>query len=527
MGNGDSASTPASNPSPAQSLSSATSDSATQSAAGDAGSSVVTCGTPADAPAGQPAPAAQKAHLVVQVKDCSGKAVQGVNVAVSGKGWNGVTDASGKFDFGDENPDTYTVTGLLTATSTPASQTLAAPAGQTTQYNLVICNITIEIQINNTGTANDDIVQVKCAHPAHRHKVPCQIKIASGAAHDHQITLGNPDGRLRFPESGDTTKNVTLPAAGTWVAFEISGENASNAIGDAVIQATLGAACPDGGAGNVGDVKGSKPATVFWFDAADIKMTPGGNYVISGNLYTPNAGHAIDHSAKATIKPAGVDCSTPQVKDLRVGIMQLALQGVQRTMTWSNPTIAWVAGTAAGTSTTVPASIVFKRNHPVNANDSAGAVDPLYDQPGHPHVTIDANSVQVPGGCAGGGAAATSSDTPSGGAAPATVNLPASTAAGVNVGTVTYTLTSTKIDLDFLVWAVIFNKSTNQFCAVRERSWNLHADSAAAGDQKAKTDAADRAPTTDPVGGQPFSNDVLNDPANKSTTQVGSTVFTK
>jgi hypothetical protein len=62
---------------------------------------------------------------------------------------------------------------------------------------------------------------------------------------------------------------------------------------------------------------------------------------------------------------------------------------------------------------------------------------------------------------------------------------------------------------------------------VRERSWNLHADSAAAGDQKAKTDAADRAPTTDPVGGQPFSNDVLNDPANKSTTQVGSTVFTK
>ena len=379
-------------------------------------------------------------------------------------------------------------------------------------------NFTAEIEINNTPVTNDDLVQVKCDHPAHRHKVPCRIKLVGTVSHSHTIVLVNPDGRLRFPETGDTTKTLTLGPGGAWVGFEISGETGSNAIGDAKIEAHLDSA---GGA-----VKGTKDVTVFSFDPAQINMTPGGNYVISGASYTSAAGHAIDHSAQATIKPAGVNCSAPQVKDLRVGIMQTALRGVQRTMTWSNPTIAWAAGTAAGTTVTVPASVVFRRNHPVDANDSAAAVAPLYDQPGHPGVTIDANSLQKPMGCSG-GAPATSSDTPGGAAAPATVNLPASTGAGTVAGTVSYTLTSTKIDLDFLVWAVIFNTSTKQFCAVRERSWHLHADSSAAGPQKATTDPSDRAPTTDPLTGPPLSNDVLNDPANKSTTQLGSTSFTK
>ncbi len=516
-------------PSPDQSLVCAAADPATQSIPADADGVCTPCGNASPAPAPAPTPAPLMAHIEVHVQDCSGAPLKGIDVNVGGQGWSGVTDANGNFDFGDVPPGSYTVLGVLDANSTQASQTLDAPAGKITWFKLVLCAIKVEIQINNTGATNDDIVQVKCDHPEHRHKVPCQIRMTSAAAHDHQITLGNPDGRLRFPEVEDTTRDLTLSRNGAWSDFEISGESGSAAKGDAVIEARLAATCPDGGASAVGDLKGSKPATVFWFDQAEIKITAGGNYTLHGGEFTVVGGTAVNFSAKARIRPAGVDCAAPQVVNLRVGIVQNGEAGVFGRTTWDTPTIAWNPWVAVGTTTEpVPQTWRLTGNQPNAACDTSAPAAPLYDKPGVAD-TLDANSLQKPAGCAGGGANATSYDIPSN-PAPATHDEPALTPAGVKVGKITYTrLVSVTVEGSFTTWAVIFNTATNQVCALRESTWSVNVDSSGFWHQKASPAAADSAPTKDPILTPPFANDIVAKPANTTGAAVGAatTTFTK
>lgn len=375
----------------------------------------------------------------------------------------------------------------------------------------------VEIEINNTPDAKDDLVGLKCEHPAHRSIVNCRIK-AKGAGAIRTIVLTNPDGRLRFPNTADTTTTVNLPADGSWVGFQISGELGSNAIGDAVIEAHCQTA--------TGALVGKKPATVFWFDQAEIKVTPGGNYTLVGTTFAP-PGHGVDHSAKARIRPAGVDCTAPQVANLKIGIMQNTAPATRRTDTWGNPTIAWAPGVAAGTKATVPTQMRLSTRRPVTCNDSIASVAPLYDQPAKAD-TLDADSLKPPIGCAG-GAVATSFDTPANRNVRATFMSPATDVGGTVVGVVTYTLINTTIDTDFTSWAAVFNTATNEFCVLRQRTWSLHIDSAGAGAQKATSAASDAAATSDPVTAPPYSNDVVNDPANQSTGPVGAatTDFTK
>ena len=172
----------------------------------------------------------------------------------------------------------------------------------------------MEIEVNNTSATNDDLVQLQCTHPARRHNVSCRIRAQGGGTGNATIVLTNPDGRLRFPNSGDTTKTVTVPRSGSWVAFEISGETASNALNDAVIEAHCNTA--------TGALKGRKTVTVFWFDQARIDIATPGTYRLVGNTLQSTGGNAANYSAQARIRPAGVDCSVPQVTDLRIGIMQ-------------------------------------------------------------------------------------------------------------------------------------------------------------------------------------------------------------
>jgi hypothetical protein len=79
------------------------------------------------------------------VQKSDGTPIEGVTVSVDGKGWDGVTDASGNFDFGEVPPDTYTVSGEKSCCA-PASQTQNAPLGSATQFTLVMttCSITSE-----------------------------------------------------------------------------------------------------------------------------------------------------------------------------------------------------------------------------------------------------------------------------------------------------------------------------------------------------------------------------------------------
>src|SRR3954453_20415138 len=69
-----------------------------------------------------------------------------------------------------------------------------------------------EIEINNTPAVTDDLVALKCLHPAHRSRVHCRIRATGAPAAAATVVLTNPDGRLRFAGAADTTRTLTLPA---------------------------------------------------------------------------------------------------------------------------------------------------------------------------------------------------------------------------------------------------------------------------------------------------------------------------
>jgi hypothetical protein len=380
----------------------------------------------------------------------------------------------------------------------------------------------MEIEINDTPATNDDLVQIKCGQMARRPLVDCRIRATSACSTDSTVVLTNPDGRLRFTGPADRTATVTVPSDGSWAGFQVSGETGSAAIGDAVIEAHCHTA--------TGPLKASKPMTVFWFDQAQVNLTPGGAYRIDAlGVFTSSAPPAIAMSVQARIRPAGVDCTAPQVARIKIGILQNALAGVRTRIVFGPPAMVWKAGVAPRTRVTVPTAWLQITNRPVQANDSAASVAPIYDQPGKAPDTIDSRSLQPPIGCTGGGAA-TSNDTPSS----ATTGLPivsqpATDATGAVVGTVTYPFQSVRASTNFVAWAVVFDTTSNDVCLLRERTWAIDVGSTAVPATRPTAAAADSAPATAPVLAPPFSNDVVNDPANTTLgpdPAAGTTVLT-
>ena len=59
-------------------------------------------------------------------------------------------------------------------------ETVTATCGGTTKTATVTV-LDVEIQINNTESTNDDVVQVMCNHPRHVFIVPCQIRLKGPA----------------------------------------------------------------------------------------------------------------------------------------------------------------------------------------------------------------------------------------------------------------------------------------------------------------------------------------------------------
>ncbi|SFR44341.1 hypothetical protein [Litoreibacter janthinus] len=379
----------------------------------------------------------------------------------------------------------------------------------------------VEIEINNTSTTDDDLVVVKCERPTRRSRVQCRIKSTS-AGSNHTIVLTNPDGRLRFAGAADTTRILTVPDDGNWVAFEISGETGSAAMNDAVIEAHCLAAD--------GPVVGSKTVTVVHFDQPKMDIASPGNYVVGTEVRSGTAvttlsvasGRAVTYEMSARIRPSGVDCSAPQISDLRVGLLQ-NLMSTTRTKGWDSPTVTWNSGVPAGTTANIPSRIVSTLSVSTQINDSETNASPVYDRPGIASM-LDPNSLRKPIGCTGGGTA-TTFDTPS---RSATTNfvLDVTSGAGAVLGRANYTLSLITMNDSFISWSVIFNTTTNDVCTLRERPWSLNVSTAATGTQRATVGAA-TAPATTAVTTAPFINDAARDPANTTTTGNGSITVTK
>jgi hypothetical protein len=366
-------------------------------------------------------------------------------------------------------------------------QTVTAQCGGTSK-SLSVRVLGVDIEINNTQTTDDDVVQVQSTHPAQRFNVPCRIRLFGPAAAPLTVVLTNPDGRLRFPNAADATVTLALPVSGAFVPFNISGETASVAKGDAKIQAHLSTAG--------GPVVANAAVTVFTFDNAQMTLTQGGNYgfLADGVTFTVLGGvPAVSFSSKARLRPAGLSCAAPQIAKLRIAIMQeVSHHNIQ--MTWDTPTVAWDPATPSGTPLTVPTTMretnVWTAAVHEPVNDGFAGATPLYSRA--------AGALQPPEGCAG-AAAATDNDTPPH-TVPTTFTQPQLSGATV-IANVTWThrVNTTRV-ADFRTFCVVFDTATNAFSSLREATWALNVNSAAATPQHV-TVSADGAATADPATG--------------------------
>jgi hypothetical protein len=273
-----------------------------------------------------------------------------------------------------------------------------APVGQDAQP----CQDLVEIQINDTPTTNDDVVQLMCDHPAHRHVVPCRIRVTRAPPEDVVVVLTNPDGRLRFVnvffgfvpntkvvgrDNATATKTLVLPKDGSWVPFAISGEKPSQVKGDALIEAHRRSA--------TGPVCAKKQVTVFWFDEAKIALTAGPEYSFHSDTFGPQPPPAVEFAANARIKPEGLDCDVPQIEDLYIAIMQEILPDYHESVTYVDPSEPlWGSDVKAGDSIDVPLEVHDELKYkdtvrtPLNdrrtpRDDEDGSQDwwPLYSNP--------------------------------------------------------------------------------------------------------------------------------------------------
>ncbi|HEX3127988.1 MAG TPA: hypothetical protein VH394_11725 [Thermoanaerobaculia bacterium] len=298
------------------------------------------------------------------------------------------------------------------------------------------------------------------------------------------MVITNPDGRLRFP--ADTTKALTLPKSGDWVEFEVSGEQPSAAKDDAVIEVHQDTA--DGA-----DL-GRQTMTVFSFES-QLRLIRGGDYVlgtINGNYaLAADPAPAVKYEADATLKPAGLDCSAPPLRDIRIGFVQEGLG--ERSLTFDKPSNLVCQPGDLGKKVKVAASQSQRFVHQNYVRDADNAAYlPLYSQ--------EEQALAVPLGCPE-GKTAWEVDMPTLSAFPtADLSIPG--------GTVTYSFKSMAINDAFRIWSVSFDTAAFTVVPLRESEWYLKADSSnATGSQGVTMLPGDRAPTRAPLTSGPLFND--------------------
>jgi len=177
------------------------------------------------------------------------------------------------------------------------------------------------------------------------------------------------------------------------------------------------------------------------------------------------------------------------------------------TITWITPTIVWRAATPSGASVTVP--LIMRQTtryaaavvQPVNDGLTAAQEPPAG---AYPLYSKSAAALRPPMGCASGGAAA-SSDTPGQGVPPTFV-LPWPSAAAPVADVTWTTLFNTTRTENFRTFCVVFNRVTQQYCALRQALWEVNVDSAGVAANQHSAVHADGPATADPATGVQANN---------------------
>jgi hypothetical protein len=423
----------------------------------------------------------------------------------------------------------------------PSAPNAGSGAGSSCDNTTIACPLhcpKVEIQINPTLKPPNNLVPIKCLLPAADGQITqCRIRAVGAGAPTYTVVLTNPDHRLRFPGDADTMLSIDLPPDGSWFDFAVSGVRGSAKLDDAQIEVHCGTAA--------GSLLAMKPVTVFWLDA-HLDITVGGTYESAfGDVQFRVVGQpAVSFKASAEIKPKAIDCTAPQIRDLRVGIIQNSMppdgnKARIRKVLYGPPTMTWLQDAKPGIKVSIPSQWHRTLAIEVISNDSTDATAPFYGlSEGKDHKPA---IHKPPIGCKGGSIAA-SQDTPgtplhgsisvrvtdgSGHMAewePVTdfFDKKLETAAviggkGVTLGTAIYPFQQVIHKEKFITWVVVFNEKTKAFCCLRQRTWILDLDSSDPSRWTAKPDAADAEPTVAPVTDKPFSN-ILNDHMNNWVT---------
>jgi hypothetical protein len=288
--------------------------------------------------------------------------------------------------FGTPSP-TPTPVPTATPTATPSPTPTPAPRDPV-----------IKMDVNNTDAVNDDVVRLKFKNLNMTNDQVFTTLVNISATNntdtdttndlllDVQVQLICPSGRVEFSTNASgspktATLNLTLPKSGAIVSFYIVGINKSISIGDAVINVMRPPKI------NIPPKSyGSKNATVFWFDQAEMdprvriegqyKLLAGQVITIIGSL----TDHTVDPIAKVKLMPQGLDTTIPQISRLKLSYLQTVRASVNSIgEEYTENGINWLSTASTGTSITVPLSYSNTLNKSCELVDSDQPYYPLYD----------------------------------------------------------------------------------------------------------------------------------------------------
>ena len=385
--------------------------------------------------------------------------------------------------------------------------------------------VDVEIAINNTpddpdeegdNGELDDVVRLKAEFPNAENPedmptklftTPCSVRLTEPLLKDPRIILMSSGGRIGFteanimPSESDTIKELQIPKNGAPVAFAISGESASDIINDALIRALLE---------DPGPPVGEENLTVFWFDLANIEVTPMADYGFEEDpteqkeWYRAVDDYAVNIQYTARIRPQDIDCNVTPINSLRIGIIQnlLSTQIVRR---YTGPEIFWHDDIPIGTTAYVPEMV----QESLNISDRTQNDTMERDEDDNPKAPLyTREELYLPYGCTD-FQDRDAEDNPGVEIVPPDYNHPdypkPRDAQGNIVGEVAYRYGNASINNLFKTWVVTFDTNTEEIIPLKETTWRVDVDSELT-NQRAAVVQTSQDPTVSPVVNPPYAN---------------------
>ena len=286
--------------------------------------------------------------------------------------------------------DYFTAPGSITAIFTWDPSLVGGPPTAQDFVRLVPLDVVIRVTYTPLGTPQPaqptgpacDLVELTSTVPPQIYWATAWAKMSGLPAAPVTVVLTNPANppnpqQLGFAASKNgnpaPAQTLTLTLGGNnnaWVPFCIAGNAQSNAVGDAVI-------VPQDAGGNPFT---SHPMTVFWYDNAQLTITPKDDYNKMRQRMV-----AVTFSGAVTVRPDGMPAGAPALMALRLAFIQNG--SFNRTYTYAMPFAVWARSLAVNQRHIPP---TFSYNGagteaitlPTQLDMVDGSISPVYNSKG-------------------------------------------------------------------------------------------------------------------------------------------------